>query len=111
MSDGVEGPRYLVAFGPQRVPHCFTDVLILGGGLAGLRAALAVDPRLSVTVITKDDLRGSSSLWAQGGIAGVVDPEDRFDNHVADTLVAGVASATKTWSNRWFMKPRIGSVN
>ena len=46
MSDGVEGPRYLVAFGPKRVPHCFTDVLILGGGLAGLRAALAVDPRL-----------------------------------------------------------------
>ena len=89
MTDGVEGPRYLVAFGPKRVPHCFTDVLILGGGLAGLRAALAVDPRLSVTVITKDDLRNSSSQWAQGGIAGVVDPEDRFDNHVADTLVAG----------------------
>ena len=89
MSDSVEGPRYLVAFGPKRVPHCFTDVLILGGGLAGLRAALAVDPRLSVTVITKDDLRTSSSQWAQGGIAGVVDPEDRFDNHVADTLAAG----------------------
>ncbi|MFM8634838.1 MAG: L-aspartate oxidase [Planctomycetia bacterium] len=84
-----EGPRYLVAFGPKRVPHCFTDVLILGGGLAGLRAALAVDPSLSVTVVTKDDLQGSSSQWAQGGIAGVVDPEDRFDNHVADTLVAG----------------------
>ena len=89
MSNGVEGPRYLVAFGPKRVPHCFTDVLILGGGLAGLRAALAVDPQLSVTVITKDDLRNSSSQWAQGGIAGVVDPEDRFDNHVADTLTAG----------------------
>ena len=89
MSDGIEGPRYLVPFGPKRVPHCFTDVLILGGGLAGLRAALAVDPQLSVTVITKDDLRSSSSQWAHGGIAGVVDPEDRFDNHVADTLVAG----------------------
>ena len=87
--DIFEGPRYLVAFGPKRVPHCFTDVLILGGGLAGLRAALAIDPRLSVTVVTKDDLRGSSSQWAQGGIAGVVDPEDRFDNHVADTLTAG----------------------
>ena len=84
-----DGPRYLAAFGPKRVPHCFTDVLILGGGLAGLRAALAVDPRLSVTVVTKDDLHGSSSQWAQGGIAGVVDPEDRFDNHVADTLAAG----------------------
>jgi L-aspartate oxidase len=89
MTDSVEGPRYLVPFGPKRVPHCFTDVLILGGGLAGLRAALAIDPRLSVTVITKDDLRVSSSQWAQGGIAGVVDPEDRFDNHVADTLAAG----------------------
>jgi L-aspartate oxidase len=89
MSGSFEGPRHLVAFGPKRVPHCFTDVLILGGGLAGLRAALAVDSRLSVTVVTKDDLRDSSSQWAQGGIAGVVDPEDRFDNHVADTLTAG----------------------
>jgi len=83
------GPRYLVAFGPKRVPHCFTDVLILGGGLAGLRSALAVDPRLSITVVTKNDLQSSSSQWAQGGIAGVHDPEDRFDNHVADTHAAG----------------------
>jgi L-aspartate oxidase len=89
MSEPYEGPRYLVPFGPKRVPHCFTDVLILGGGLAGLRAALAVDRRLAVTVVTKDDLQSSSSQWAQGGIAGVVDPEDRFDNHVADTLTAG----------------------
>jgi L-aspartate oxidase len=89
MNQAFEGPRYLVAFGPQRVPHCFTDVLILGGGLAGLRAALAVDPRLAVTVVTKEDLQASSSQWAQGGIASVVDPEDRFDNHVADTLTAG----------------------
>ena len=89
MNEPYEGPRYLVPFGPKRVPHCFTDVLILGGGLAGLRAALAVDRRLAVTVVTKDDLQGSSSQWAQGGIAGVVDPEDRFDNHVTDTLAAG----------------------
>ncbi|MFM7245765.1 MAG: L-aspartate oxidase [Planctomycetaceae bacterium] len=89
MNQPFEGPRYLVPFGPKRVPHCFTDVLILGGGLAGLRAALAVDRRLSVTVVTKDDLQSSSSQWAQGGIAGVVDPEDRFDNHVTDTLTAG----------------------
>ena len=32
-------PRYLVPFHPKRVPHFFTDVLVIGGGLAGLRAA------------------------------------------------------------------------
>ena len=37
-------PRYLTPFHPKQVPHFFTDVLIVGGGLAGLRAALAVDP-------------------------------------------------------------------
>ncbi|NBS31529.1 MAG: L-aspartate oxidase [Planctomycetia bacterium] len=89
MTASSDGPRYLVAFGPTRVPHWFTDVLVLGGGLAGLRAALAVDAGLSVLVVNKDDLKESSSQWAQGGIAGVIDPEDRFDSHVADTLTAG----------------------
>ena len=82
-------PRYLVPFNPKRVPHHFTDVLIIGGGLAGLRAALAVDPRLNVLVVAKDRLTQSNSQYAQGGIAGVLDPEDRFENHVADTLTAG----------------------
>ena len=36
-------PRYLSPFHPKRVPHFFTDVMIIGGGLAGLRAALEVD--------------------------------------------------------------------
>ena len=82
-------PRYLVPFHPKRVPHTFTDVLIIGGGLAGLRAANAVDPRLSVLVVTKESLRQSNSQYAQGGIAGVIDPEDRFEDHIADTLIAG----------------------
>jgi L-aspartate oxidase len=82
-------PRYLVPFHPKRQPHHFTDILIIGGGLAGLRAALAVDPALRVLVVTKDSLLQSNSNYAQGGIAGVLDPEDRFENHVADTLVAG----------------------
>lgn len=82
-------PRYLVPFDPKHVPHFFTDVLILGGGLAGLRAAIAVDPRQQVLVVTKDNLKQSNSAYAQGGIAGVLDPEDRFEDHVADTLTAG----------------------
>lgn len=84
-----EFPRYLAPFHPKKSSHWFTDVLILGGGLAGLRAAMAVDPRLSVLVVTKEGLRQSNSNYAQGGIASVWDPEDQFDNHISDTLVAG----------------------
>ena len=84
-------PRYLVPFHRKRVPHFFTDVLIIGGGLAGLRASLEIDPTMSVLVITKDEIRESSSVYAQGGIAGVLDPADRFEDHVADTQTAGGA--------------------
>jgi len=82
-------PRYLAQFHPKQVPHFFTDVLVIGAGLAGLRAALAVDPRLSVLVVTKSTIDQSNSAHAQGGIAVAWDPSDRFENHVADTLEAG----------------------
>ncbi len=82
-------PRYLVPFHPKQVPHFFTDVLVIGGGLAGMRAALAVDPRLSVLLVTKDVRWESSSGHAQGGIAGALGPDDCCENHVADTLAAG----------------------
>lgn len=82
-------PRYLVAFHPKQLPHQFADVLIIGGGLAGLRAALEVDPALTVLVVTKDQLVQSNSSYAQGGIAGVLDREDRLEWHVQDTLTAG----------------------
>ena len=81
--------RYLVAFDPRDLPHRVTDVLIIGGGLAGLRAALGLPEPLRSLVVTKDEVRESSSAYAQGGIAGVLDPEDRFDDHIADTLAAG----------------------
>lgn len=81
--------RYLVSFNPKRVPHLFTDVLIIGAGITGIRAALAIDPRLNVVLATKDRLKESNSAYAQGGIAGVFDPVDNFANHVADTLAAG----------------------
>lgn len=87
----VPSPRYLAPFHPKSVPHFFTDVLIIGGGLAGLRAAMAVDPRLSALVITKDGIEQSNSVYAQGGIAAVLDPNDRLEDHVEDTLVAGGA--------------------
>ncbi len=82
-------PRYLLPFDSRRATHRFTDILVIGGGLAGLRAANAIESNQSVLVVTKDQLRESNSNYAQGGIAGVLDPEDCFDAHVADTLAAG----------------------
>jgi len=82
-------PRYLVPFQPKELTHRFTDVLIIGGGLAGLRAANAVDSNNNVILVTKDHLEQSNSHFAQGGIASVTHPDDRFENHVEDTLTAG----------------------
>src|SRR3989441_644920 len=81
--------RYLVPFGPKDTPHYFTDILVIGAGIAGLRAALEVPHDLEVLVVTKDALEQSNSSYAQGGIAGVLSPEDRFENHIEDTLTAG----------------------
>ncbi len=81
--------RYLVQFHPKRVPHMFVDVLVIGGGIAGTRAALVIDQSLETVVITKDALAQSNSTYAQGGIAGVLDPMDDFAHHVADTIAAG----------------------
>ena len=82
-------PRYLAPFHPKRIPHFFTDVLVIGSGLGGMRAALGVDPQLSVLLVSKDGVNQSNSSYAQGGIAGVMSPGDQFENHVADTIKAG----------------------
>jgi L-aspartate oxidase len=65
------------------------DVVVLGSGAAGLSAALAVRPVRSVLVVTKDILSAGSTSWAQGGLAGVLAPDDSLDDHVRDTLAAG----------------------
>jgi L-aspartate oxidase len=81
--------RYLVSFDPRQAYHQFTDILVIGAGIAGIRAALEVPSDLHVLVLNKDRLDESNSTYAQGGIAGVLSPEDRFENHIDDTLIAG----------------------
>ena len=66
-----------------------SDVLIIGGGAAGLSAALHLASQARVTVLCKGDITSGSSHWAQGGVAAVTDPQDSFESHVADTLTAG----------------------
>ncbi|MCL2005917.1 MAG: L-aspartate oxidase [Planctomycetaceae bacterium] len=81
--------RYLIPFHPKRHPHFYTDILIIGGGLAGLRTALAVNPQFQVILLCKSGLENSNSIHAQGGIAAVWDEKDSMESHIEDTFTAG----------------------
>src|SRR5437764_252324 len=65
------------------------DVAIVGSGLAGLSVALHLAQTRKVAIISKRALKDGASNWAQGGIAAVLDSGDSYDQHIADTLVAG----------------------
>ena len=68
------------------------DVLLVGGGGAGLRAAIAIaetNPRLRVAVVSKVYPMRSHTVSAEGGAAGVAREDDSFDEHAYDTISGG----------------------
>ena len=73
----------------ERLTTTSTDFLIVGGGIAGLRAAIALAPAGRVLVLTKADATESNTGYAQGGIAAAIGPDDGPALHAADTLAAG----------------------
>ncbi len=81
--------RYLIPFRATLLSQIFTDVLVIGGGVAGMRAALAAAEHSDVIVAAKGPVENSNTYWAQGGIACVFDSDDSVEQHVKDTLVAG----------------------
>lgn len=81
--------RHLICFDAQRLPNLFTDVLVIGSGVAGLRAAIEAARHGSVLLIAKERVESSNSYHAQGGIAVVMSPADSFDQHIEDTLQVG----------------------
>ena len=59
--------RYLIPFRSTLLPQIFTDTLVVGAGVAGLRAAAAAARGGEVIVLSKSDLRQTNTAWAQGG--------------------------------------------
>ena len=91
MFDPLTRRRYLAPFKVSRLPQRTTDVLVIGGGVAGLRSAIAAsEAGAEVLLLTKDTVDESNTWYAQGGIAAVLQPLDSTDAHVQDTLTVGV---------------------
>lgn len=66
-----------------------TEYIVVGSGIAGLRAAIDLAQAGRVTIFTKAETTESNSMYAQGGIAAAVGPGDDPEQHYADTIKAG----------------------
>lgn len=67
----------------------YKDVVIIGAGVAGLRAAISLENEATVVILAKDELKESASEYAQGGIAVALSDEDTIGIHFQDTIKAG----------------------
>ncbi len=79
----------LIPFRSALLPQIFTDVVIVGTGVAGLRAAIEASQQNDVIVLAKESIDLSNTSWAQGGIAAVMNAKDSINAHIQDTLEAG----------------------
>ncbi|MCE5185635.1 MAG: L-aspartate oxidase [Planctomycetaceae bacterium] len=81
--------RYLVPVNTVSTKQMFTDCLVIGSGIAGLRAALEAAESCTVTLVCKGSVSDSNTWNAQGGVASVLAAEDSFESHIDDTLRTG----------------------
>ena len=85
----VEDRRYLMPFDTASTQQLFTDCLVIGAGIAGLRAAIEAAQHCDVTLVCKGSAADSNTWNAQGGIASVLGRDDNFQLHIADTIRTG----------------------
>jgi L-aspartate oxidase len=89
MSAQQEFRRYLVNIDSNSTHQLFTDCLVIGAGIAGLRAAIEAAQNCNVIIVCKQSLQDSNTWLAQGGVASVLNKTDSFESHIADTLKTG----------------------
>jgi len=100
MAGTPEFRRYLVNIDSISMNQLFTDCLVVGVGIAGLRAAIEAAGARSgrgckVIIVCKGTIQDSNTWQAQGGIASVLDKKDSFESHIADTLNTGCGIGNK----------------
>ncbi len=81
--------RYLTQFDTLEVPQRVAEVLVIGSGVAGLRAAIIAAEHSRVLVVSKHELGDTATSHAQGGVAIVTDSSDSIDSHFSDTIATG----------------------
>ncbi len=89
MAQNILPNGHLVDISINDISHRFTDVLVLGSGAAGLRAAIEAASRASVVVVSKQSCEEATTAYAQGGIAAVMNIGDTLEEHVEDTIRVG----------------------
>ena len=89
MTEKMKPRRYLINIDSASAQQLFTDCLVVGSGIAGLRAAIEAAENCKVTIVCKGTLQESNTWKAQGGIASVLEKADTFELHIQDTLNTG----------------------
>jgi len=81
--------RYMVNIDSDSTPQISTDCLVIGAGIAGLRAAIEAAENSRVLLLCKSTIDQSNTWHAQGGIASVLSDTDTFESHISDTINTG----------------------
>jgi L-aspartate oxidase len=89
MTERMKLRRYLTNIDSAAEQQLFTDCLVIGSGISGLRAAIEASENCNVTIVCKGTIKDSNTWKAQGGIASVLEEADTFESHIADTLNTG----------------------
>ncbi|MBN1972731.1 MAG: L-aspartate oxidase [Sedimentisphaerales bacterium] len=89
MTEKTKLRRYLTNIDSSSAQQLFTDCLVIGSGIAGLRAAIEAAQNCNVTLVCKGAIKDSNTWKAQGGIASVLEKADTFESHIDDTLKTG----------------------
>ncbi|MHC4846764.1 MAG: L-aspartate oxidase [Planctomycetota bacterium] len=79
-------PRFLAQVHPRELPRRTTDVLVIGGGVAGLSAAITASETRDTLALLKGGRQETATSWAQGGMAVARGHDDRPELHASDTL-------------------------